>query len=916
MTPWHARSAEEALSLLGSSETGLSRPEVESRRQRFGENRLPVEEPPGVVRVVLHQFKDPLVYLLLAAAAVSVAIGEARDAVFIFAVLVVNASIGAVQERKAETSAQALRTTLRVTAITLRDGQRQRVDAAELVPGDVIELEAGSAVPADVRLMSSRGLTVDESLLTGESMPVDKRAGDLLAEDAPLHARANLAFAGTSVVTGRARGVVCRTASAAEVGRIATSLVAAEAGATPLQVRLRRLTRGIAVLVLGGALALGGLQLALGATIVDVFFLGVALAVSAIPEGLPVAITVALAIASSRMARRHVIVRNLPAVEGLGACTLVATDKTGTLTENKLTVQRLRLPSGEDLEVSGVGYQVAGEVTRDERALDERILAKTRALVEAGVLCNEAELAVRDGEVERRGDAVDVALLVLGAKLELWRAALLEAQPEIGAIPFAAERRYAATFHETGGAARAYVKGAVEAVASMCDLDDRASVLEQHDALAHQGYRVIAVASGDVGAELAKDARPEALRGLTLLGLVGIIDPIRPEVPGAVAQCKGAGVEVRMVTGDHPATGLAVGRELGIASDEGEVTTGAELERLREAPDALDERVRKTRVFARVEPAQKKTILQSYQRVGHFVAVTGDGVNDAPALHAANIGVAMGKEGTEAARSAADLVLTDDNFASIVNGIEEGRVAYNNVRKVVWLLISTGVAELVLFFLALLTGLPLPLGPVQLLWLNLVTNGVQDVALAFEKGEPDVLNRPPRSPDQPILNRLLVEETAVAGGWIGLVAFGVFFWLIRVQGLSEVDARNLLLLLMVLFENAHILNCRSESRLALSIPPRNNWLLMAAIVAAQGLHIASMYLPGLREVLEVQPISAYHWLALLPVAASLILVVDVYKLLRGRRLASALRPSAARPRRGRTAPRGRGRRPGDRRRSR
>jgi magnesium-transporting ATPase (P-type) len=419
----------------------------------------------------------------------------------------------------------------------------------------------------------------------------------------------------------------------------------------------------------------------------------------------------------------------------------------------------------------------------------------------------------------------------------------------------------------------------------MCRGIDRESVMTRQNSLAADGYRVLAVASGQVEKGQAESEEEEALHDLDFLGFVGIIDPIRPAVPEAVERCNRAGVQVRMITGDHPSTGRAIAKQLGLPSDEEAVLTGAEFAELAHDEEAFTKTVKKVSVFARVEPEHKTTIVKALQRLNHFVAVTGDGVNDAPALKAANIGVAMGQGGTDVARGAADLILTDDNFASIVNGIEEGRIAYSNVRKVTWLLISTGAAEITLFFLALWTGLPLPLDAVQLLWLNLVTNGVQDVALAFEKGEPGLLDRSPRPPDQPIFDRLMIEETLVSGVFMGVVAFGTFYWLFTHGGLAEPEARNLLLLLMVLFENMHIFNCRSESRSFYRVPLRANLWLVLAVVLAQGVHILAMYIPVMSGVLEVQPVEFGDWLKLLVLALSILLIMEIYKSLRGRKLA-------------------------------
>ena len=885
---WHALPADETVAELDTdADRGLSHEEAEHRREAFGPNKLPERKRETLLQTFLRQFADPLIYILLTAGLVSLALGNVEDAAFIFAVLLFNAGLGTYQEYKAESAAQSLQKVMRITAQVTRDGKRRGIDSTEVVPGDIVSIKSGASVPADIRLLHSQDLRADESLLTGESVPVEKQACAELDQDTALGDRTTLLHAGSNITSGRGKGVVCRTGTMTEIGRIAESL-SEEEQVPPLVIRVRRFTRVIAVAILLIIIVLGTIQALRGDDLTQIFFLAVALAVSAIPAGLPVAITVALSIGSNRMAERNVIVRKLPAVEGLGACTLIASDKTGTLTENKLTANRIRPIEGEDIEISGAGYVAEGEFTRDEAPVDPEQEDWLKELAVSGALCNEADYGTKDGEVEVSGDTVDVAFLVLARKLGLTREDLLEAHPEVGGIPFESERRFAASFNRHDDTIVAHVKGAAQTLAQMCDVDDEI-VREREEQLAQDGYRVLAVAAGEVDRETAEKADPDALGNLRFLGLVGLIDPVREEVPGAVDACQDAGVVARMVTGDHPSTALAIGRQLHMADDADEVITGEEISRAEEGDDGnAAERIRHAAIYARVEPRQKVTIIDTLQEAGHFVAVTGDGVNDAPALRGAHIGVAMGESGTDVARNAADLILTDDNFASIVNGIEEGRIAYDNVRKVVWLLISTGVAELVLFTLSVIFNTPLPLTPIQLLWLNLVTNGIQDVALAFEEGEPGVLKRRPRDPDERIFNRLMIEEVLTSGLYMGLVGFGVFWFLTAQMGYETFDARNLLLLLLVLFENVHAFNVRSETRSAFRIPLSANWLLVGAVVVSQGVHIASMFIPGWRGVLEIEPVAFSTWAILLAITLSKFLVVEAYKAFRGRALAEQI----------------------------
>ncbi|WP_462322539.1 cation-translocating P-type ATPase, partial [Halochromatium sp.] len=668
---WHALDGARAAECLVSPDQGLSMDEVGRRRSRFGANRLPEEHPPGLVQTFFRQFANPLIYILLAAALASVFIGALADAAFIGAVLLLNAIIGTVQESKAESSAQALKSMMTVRSRVLRDGREQAVDAEDLVPGDRVRLGAGDSVPADLRLLEAEDLRADESLLTGESIPVEKDAQASVDEEAGVGERQTMLHAGTDVPDGRALGLVCRIGQATEVGRIARSLSGAGDTEPPLVIRLRALTRRIALVVLGAVALLVVGQLLRGAGLTEIFFFAVALSVSAIPAGLPVAITVALSMGRHRMAERNVIVRRLPAVEGLGTCTLIASDKTGTLTANELTITRMALPTGGRVRVEpsndGDGDLLRPDDKGDDKgddsekavndnALDEETEAAVHRLASTGVLCNEGELReTEEGGIEAVGDTVDVAFLVLGRRLGLTRNELLQRQPEQARVPFKSKRRLAATFNQGEDGLEAHVKGAAEAVLPLCaETDD---LQAQVDDLSGRGFRVLAVAAGAVDGEADEAAQrleQGELGGLRLLGLVGLIDPLRPEVPDAVRRCHEAGVGVRMITGDHPATGLSIARELGIAGDGDEAVTGAEIRSLidtdRQAGEAgqaddananADDGLRLGRapVYARVEPDQKTSIVGALQAQGHYVAVTGDGVNDAPALRKANIGV-------------------------------------------------------------------------------------------------------------------------------------------------------------------------------------------------------------------------------------------------------------------------------------
>jgi len=873
---WHTLELGALHERLDASGNGLTQAEADFRLRTYGPNKLPEQPPPALWQIVLRQFYSPLIYILLIAAVVSVSLGDLKDAGFIAAVLVLNAVIGSYQEWKAEQSSLALRKLLRIRALVQRDGEMQEIQAEEVVPGDVVWLESGNRVPADLRLLTAHGLEVDESLLTGESLPVTKDPAWTGAENAPVGDRANMGFAGSIVTRGRTKGIVVATGTATNVGQLAVDVVSTTGGRPPLLQRMERFTNVIAVATLTIAALIGLLGASLGRyTASEMFLFVVALAVSAIPEGLPVAMTVALAIATTRMARRGVIVRRLTAVEGLGSCTMIATDKTGTLTVNELTVREARLPGGKMYEVSGEGFVPGGQVLLDGAPVEPGGDADLECLARAGVLCNEADLHQRNGNWEWRGDAVDIALLSFGHKLGWRREAALDVHPQINEIPFESEHQFAATYNRVDRKVRVFVKGAPERVLGMCrGVEDKPGLETIALEMAGRGYRVLALAqgSGESGADPAQ--APAEPAGLSLLGFVGMIDPLRAGVRAAVQACHESGVDVSMVTGDHRVTALAIARDLDLAHDESQVVTGPEL--ATKTPEELAEIVQRVRVFARVAPRQKLEIVDAARQAGHFVAVTGDGVNDAPALRTANIGVAMGKSGTDVAREAAELVISDDNFATIVAGVEEGRIAYDNIRKVIYLLISTGAAELVLMGLAVATGMPLPLLPVQILWLNLVTNGIQDVALAFEPGEGDVLKRKPRAPQERIFNRLMIERTVVAAIVVGIIGFGAFYWMIS-RGWEEAAARNVLLLMMVLFENFHIGNCRSETKSAFQLSPFRSPILLTGALTAFLLHVAVMNIPFMQGILGTAPVPLVTWLLVAALAVIVVPAIELHK---------------------------------------
>jgi len=878
----HSLSIEQTFHQLEMSEGGLSKEQVKQRIAECGLNSLPQAKLAGMVSIFIKQFESPLIYILVVAAIVSMLVREWSDAIFIGAILIINAIIGTIQEFSAQKAAAALKQLVTTRCRVIRDNESYEIDAQQLVPGDIILLGSGDSVAADLRIIHCYDLAINESLLTGESVAVQKNNIATFPQNSPLGDRLNMAFAGTLVSRGRATGIVVATALNTQLGRIANSVLNKPPAKAPLIERMEKFTHKIAILVAVAAIMMAIIAFSRGTEITEIFMLTVALAVSAIPEGLPVAITVALAISMRRMAKRNVIVRQLVAVEALGSCTYVATDKTGTLTVNQLMVKRVVIPTEQPWTVTGESLEPQGEIKTASGQLTDKDKRLLHELCRVCVLSNEAFLGKRDQQWVHHGDAVDVALLVLAHKNDVRKVDVLTSCPELNTIPFESKNQFAASLNLVDKCPRAFVKGALEKILSMCShmatsdglkIIDEEILEAQAVKLASQGYRVIALASGDYLQDPDEFCK-EQLDNLTLVGLIGMIDPLRKEAKNAIFACQRAGVKIAMVTGDHPVTALAIAKQLKLAESDKLIVTGPQLKKAT-TEQVFDNLIEDARVFSRIEPEQKLSIVESLQRNGHFVAVSGDGANDAPALRAAHVGVAMGS-GTDVAKETAELVITDDNLSSIVAGIEEGRIAYSNVRKVIFLLISTGVAELVLFVLSLLTGLPIPLVAVQLLWLNLVTNGIQDVALAFEPGEGHELCNPPRKPSEVIFNRIMIERVVVSAIVMGVVAFLLFSSLLN-SGMNVDTARNSTLLLMVLFENVHVFNCRSESLSVFTHSLLKNPILVFGTLAAQLIHIGSMYTPWIKDVLAIQPVSLTHWGELLAMALSLMLVMELHK---------------------------------------
>ncbi len=850
---FHTKSTDETLRELECSVDGLSSDEVALRIRHYGKNILPEGEKRTLLNIFTQQFKSPVIYVLLIAAVISLAIKEFSDAGFIMAALLVNAVVGTYQEYNAGERADALKKVIKTYVNVLRDGNKVEILSEDVTLGDIVFFESGVKAPADIRLIETNDLQVNESLLTGESIEVSKNPQYISQdEDEPIGERQNMLYGGSLVTKGRAIGVVTAIAQHTEVGKIASLLAEVKIAKPPLMLRMEKFSLNISKIISGVALLIIMLGVYQDMPLKDIFFLTVALAVSAIPEGLPVAITVALSVASSVMSKRNVIVRKLSAIEGLGSCTFIASDKTGTMTQNSLSVEHFITPD---------------KVYGSSEAVDEPIIL-------SALLCNESTHRKEDGEYLFIGDQVDIALSRYALLLDEALFKKFENIKALAEIPYEPLNKYSAASYEIDGKKVDFIKGSPEVILAKCGLgsDEKEHALKQVDEWAANGFRNIALAyRTSEGSGIAED-------GYIYLGFAAITDPLREGVKEALRSAEEAGIEVVMVTGDHPNTAFYIARELGIAISRDEIMDGVAIAHWKER-GAQKEEIANKRVFARVSPEQKQLIVKTFQELGHFVAVTGDGVNDAPALKFANIGIAMGKSGTDVARESSDLILTDDHFGSIVNGVEEGRVAYDNIRKVIHLLIATGFAEIVLVLLSIIFFIPIPLLPVQILWLNLVANGIQDVALAVEKAEPGVLKRKPRDPKEPIFNRTMISRVVVGGLHMGISAFALFYTLLEF-GYQEEAARNITLLMMVLFENVHAFNSRSENRSIFNIDHAKNMLFWISVISAQGIHMIAMYTPFMQSILSVEPVSLEMWATLLLIALTLVAVMEAEKFFR------------------------------------
>ncbi len=892
---WHHLTLEEVVETLGTDTArGLTEEEVSSRRKTFGENVLPQKTGQGAVIRFLLQFNQPLVIILLVATLVTLFLKEWVEAGVIFGVILTNAAIGFIQEAKALKAIEALARAMVSSATVQRKGTRQKVEAQELVPGDVVFLQSGDKVPADMRLFETRELRIDESTLTGESLPVQKE-DTRLPEDTPLSDRRNMAYSSTLVTHGGCKGVVIATGKQTEIGRISEMISSAEVLSTPLTRKMEHFSKILLYVIMalaGVTFVVGYLR---GQEWVEMLLASVALAVGAIPEGLPAAMTITLAIGVSRMAKRNAIIRKLPAVETLGSTTVICSDKTGTLTQNQMTVTEL-YAGGFLYDVSGVGYAPEGEITSRKGGPDGARNWALMELLKAGLLCNDSVVKQTGETFTVEGDPTEGALISCAAKAGMLPEILSREMPRIDTIPFESARQYMATLHDQGsGKSRVvYVKGSIESLCLECnalctatgelDLADAQEIHAQVEGMANDGLRILAFARKELPAETTGITHEDLREGLTFLGLQGMIDPPRPEAVEAIAVCQKAGILVKMITGDHAGTAAAISRQLGLCSEvcsihTREVITGRDISQLE--GEGLVNSAEHTAVFARVSPEQKLRLVEALQKRDHVVAMTGDGVNDAPALKQANIGVAMGVTGTDVSKEAADMVLTDDNFSTIKAAVEEGRGVFDNLTKFIAWTLPTNGGESLVIMIAIVLGVALPILPLQILWINMTTAVFLGLTLAFEPKEPRIMTRQPRDPKEPILSGTLIFRIVLVSVLLLIGAFGFFEVEIQTTG-NEDLARTMAVNIIVFGEMFYLMNCRSLTRSALELGLFSNWWLWGGVSVMAGLQVLFTYTPFFNTIFRSQPMGLVHWGLVLGYSALVSGIIAMEKLIRRR----------------------------------
>lgn len=875
---WWKLGFQEVGKLLATDLTnGLSDEEVMLRLDKYGPNQLKEEKGQSPWFIFLGQFRDFIIWVLIAAALVSGFLGEWVDTLAIIAIVILNSIMGFVQEYRAEKALAALKKLSSPTSRVVRRGEHRIIPSSEIVPGDLIELEAGDNVPADSRIIYiTPNFTTQEASLTGESNPVAKTFYALDEEDVPLADRANMVYMGTSITSGKGRALAVETGMQTELGKIAGMIQGIDREATPLQKKLEQFGKRIVYVCFALVAIVFILGVLRGGKILDMFLTAVSLAVAAIPEGLPAVVTIALTLGVQRMVKRHALIRKLSSVETLGSTTVICSDKTGTLTKNEMTVQAI-FADGVIFKVTGVGYKPEGEFLLDEKpvnAADQPGLHKTLL---CGVLCNGAQLAENNGTFGIIGDPTEGAILTSAAKTGFWKNKLEESFPFVDEIPFDSERKKMTIIRLDKGKLMAYVKGAPDILLNDCtDIEengisrkmsdeDRKRILQANSNLANQAMRVLSVAYRHLDSKPDKYESDLIEKNLTFLGLIAMIDPPREEVKEAIKLCKTAGVRTVMITGDHKNTAVAIARDLGFFDVHSSALTGEELDKL--GDDEFNERIDKTPVYARVSPENKLRIVRTWRKKGEIIAMTGDGVNDAPAVKEADIGVAMGMTGTDVTKEVSDMVITDDNFASIVAAVEEGRGIYDNIRKFIHYLLSCNVGEILVMFISSLLGMPAPLLPIQILWINLVTDGLPALALGVEPVDPDVMQRHPRDPGEPVVTKRGAFLILAQGAFIALCTLFAFAYIFYVEKGSIERARTTAFIVLVCSELLRSLSFRHIEKTIFKIGLFTNKKLLLAILSSLILQMAVIYVPFLQKAFKTTHPGAFDWLLMLIIAS-------------------------------------------------
>ena len=860
-----------------SSLSGLSQKEAKKRLKEYGLNELPKDKKKTKLEIFFSSFKDPIIYVLIVAAILSFVVDEVIDGCAIIFIIIVDAIVSTIQEYRAEQNSEALKNLIKVTVKVIRENRHSEIDSSLVVPGDIIVIEPGTVVSADARILTSNNLTVNESILTGESIGVVKSFESVNSKEI---SKKCMLYAGTSVLTGRGLAVVVSTGLDTEVGKIAEKVTSTEESESPLTIRMEKFSKQITRIIIAIAIIIAFVLYKKGYGAMDIFLSVVALSVSAMPEGLPLALTMALTIGSNKMSKRNVIVKKLNSVESLGSCTVIASDKTGTLTVNEQTAKKIMLASGEEFDIEGNGYNDNGNVI----PFNDSNIENAKYISILGYMNNEAMLEKNRNKWESFGDSIDVAFLALARKLKTNETEY----KKVFEVPYESEKKFSAIFYKHNNKVYCTAKGSLEVILEFCSHSysngrrvklNKEAIMKQNDEMAASGLRVIAICDGEV--ELKEKYSEKEIENLNFVGLVGFIDPVRKEAVSAIKECKSAGIKVIMITGDHALTAYAIAKDLNLLSDKSEVTTGSDLDFYIDDEEAFDEFISDKKVFARVTPLQKLKIVESLQRQGEFVAVTGDGVNDAPAIKAANIGVAMGS-GTDVAKQTAKMIVIDDNFASIVAGIEEGRNAYSNIRKISILLLSCGFAEVLFFVLAIVFNLPIPLVAIQLLWLNLVTDGLQDISLSFERETDTIMKQKPRDPNESLFESELVKQILLSGLFIGIVVFIVWYILMKI-GVEVNHARGYVLALMVFIQNIHVINCRSERKSIFENSFKKNPFVLLTIVGSILLQIIFMEVPFLARFIQTYKMPYAHLLVLFLIALPILTVMEIYKHIKKRK---------------------------------